>query len=99
MCGCLALLIGSAAPRFTIFLIWIFSDWTSRAFESFWVGFAGFLLLPYTTLLYVLMDHWQDGVSGFGWAFVILGLLLDLGSYTGGFQRRDEAYGYLQRPR
>jgi hypothetical protein len=90
MCGCLVLLLGSVAPRFTLFLLWIFSDYLTRAFESFWVGFAGFLFLPYTTLLFALMDSWQDGINGFGWAFVILGLVLDIGAYTGGYgQRRD----------
>lgn len=90
MCGCLVLLLGSVAPRFALFLLWIFSDYLTRAFESFWVGFAGFVFLPYTTLLYALMDNWQDGINGFGWAFVILGLVLDIGAYTGGYGRRRD---------
>lgn len=93
MCGCLALFIGSAAPRLAVFLLWVFTDYTTRAFESFWVGFAGMLLLPYTTLFYVLMESWQDPVDGFGWFVVALGFLLDLGAYFGGFNRRQDVYG------
>ena len=90
MCGCFVLLLGAAFPRVGIVLLEIFSDFNARAFESFWVGFAGFLLIPYTTFFYVLMYNWQDGgVTGFGWFIVVLGFLLDIGSYAGTAYRRD----------
>lgn len=96
MCGCLALLLGSVAPRFTIFLLWLLTGYTTRAFDSFWVGLAGLVLLPYTTLLYVLMENWQDPIDGFGWFVVALGFLLDLGSYAGGYAQRDELPRYAR---
>jgi hypothetical protein len=90
MCGCLILLVGAAFPRLGIVLLEIFSDYNDQAFESFWVGFAGFLFIPYTTLFYVLMYNWQDGgVNGFGWFVVALGFILDIGSYTATARRRD----------
>ena len=91
MCGCLVLLVGAAFPRFSIVLLEIFSDFNDRAFNSFWEGFAGFVLIPYTTLFYVLMYNWQDGgVTGFGWFIVALGFLFDIGSYTGSARGRYE---------
>ncbi len=83
MCGCLVLLVGAAFPRLAIVLLELFSDYNDRAFDSFWEGFIGFLLLPYTALAFVLMDNWQDGINGFGWFIVVLGFLADLSSYAG----------------
>lgn len=88
MCGCLVLLLGAAFPRAAIVLLELFSDYNDRAFDSFWEGLVGFLLLPYTTLAYVLMQNWQNPINGFGWFFVVLGFLFDLGSYAGSYQKR-----------
>ena len=44
----------------------------------------GLLLLPYTTLLYVLAWTPVGGVSGWGWLIVALGFFCDLGHLAGG---------------
>ena len=88
MCGCLVIFIGAAFPRLALFLLELFSDYNSTAFDSFWEGFIGFLLLPYTTLFYVLMENWQDPITAFGWLFVILGFFLDISNYVGSARRR-----------
>lgn len=83
-CGCIVALIGLAAPRFALFLMWLFSDRLTVAFDSFIQGFLGFLVLPFTTMLYALVYAVPDGVSGFGWILVAFGLLLDLSAWFGG---------------
>jgi hypothetical protein len=88
VCGCFVLLLGAAFPRAAIVLLEIFSDYNDRAFDSFWEGLLGFVLLPYTTLAYILMQNWQDPINGFGWFFVILGFFVDLGSYAGSYRKR-----------
>ena len=70
MCGCLFLVVGAVFPRLGLILLEIFSDWNDTAFDSFWIGFIGWLFLPYTTLAYVLMDQWGDPINGFGWVIV-----------------------------
>lgn len=89
MCGCFAVLLGAFFPRIALVLMWLFSDLITRAFDANWlIPLAGILLLPYTTFSYVLV-YWAAGeVVGFGWAFVILGLVLDLGSYSSASQAR-----------
>lgn len=93
MCGCFAILLGSAFPRLTLVLIWLFSDIIGRAFSGEWVlPLLGILLLPYTTLAYVLVFWFTNQpVAGFGWAFVVLGLFFDLGSYAAAGQNRRAA--------
>lgn len=91
MCGCLFLLFGSLAPRFTLALVALFGNSISRAFDgNNTEAFLGWVFLPFTELMYVFM-FWLDGsVTGFDWFFVVLGFLFDLGSYTsGGAQARS----------
>jgi hypothetical protein len=91
-CGCIVALIGLAAPRFAIFLLWLFSDRMAIAFNGFFEAFLGFLLLPFTTLFFALVYAPIGGVSGFGWLIVGFGLMLDIGSYANGAKaRRDQA--------
>jgi hypothetical protein len=79
--GCLFALLAAISPRFVIFLLWIFSDRMTIALRSGWEGIIGFLLLPYTTLFYVLVYSPGKGVDSFGWVIVALGVLLDLSSH------------------
>lgn len=74
----------AGAPRLALFVLWLVTDRLSIAFDSLWPGLAGFVLLPYTTVMYVLAYAPGPGVTGIGWAFVVLGLLLDLSSYSSG---------------
>ena len=75
-------------PRTALVLLELFTNWNDKAFDSFWVGFIGFLFLPYTTLAFVLMDNLLDPINGFGWFVVVLGFLADVASYGGVAQNR-----------
>lgn len=80
--GCLVVLFALISPRLALFALWLFSDLLSRAFESWFVPFLGFFLLPWTTLAYAVMWSSSDRVYGFEWFIVILAFVLDLGSYA-----------------
>lgn len=84
MCGCFVVALGAFFPRVALVLIWLFSDWITRAFSGEWVlPLLGIILLPYTTLTYVLLHVWLHGVTGFAWFFVALAFLVDLGAWAG----------------
>jgi hypothetical protein len=80
--GCLLALVALISPRVALFLLWIFSDILSRAFDSWVLPLIGFLLLPWTTLSYVAFWDWGPGshVTGFEWVFVGIAVLIDLGA-------------------
>jgi hypothetical protein len=84
--GCLLALLALISPRLVLFLLWIFSNVLSRAFDSWIIPLLGFFLLPWTTLTYVAFWDWGSGnhVTGFEWFFVVLAFLIDLGSYGQG---------------
>jgi hypothetical protein len=88
--GCVAILFALISPRLALFVLWLFTDMISRAFEGWLVPFLGFVLLPWTTLAYVLMwSSSANGVVGFEWFIVILAFLFDLGSYAGSSRERS----------
>jgi hypothetical protein len=89
--GCLLALLALISPRLVLFILAIFSDTLSHAYDSWIVPLLGFFLLPWTTLAYAAFWDWGPGhhVTGFEWFFVVLAFLIDLGSY--GFGRRARA--------
>jgi hypothetical protein len=86
--GCLIAILALLSARLALFFLWIFSDLLSDAFDSWFVPFLGFFLLPWTTLAYAVM--WDSGhrVHGFEWFIVVLAFLIDLGSYFSGDRAR-----------
>jgi len=90
--GCLFLLVAGFAPRVALILVWIFTDLVDRAFGSFVIPLIGLLVFPFTTLFYVLAWAPVIGVSGWGWLFVFIGFLFDIGHWSGGETARRQRY-------
>jgi len=86
--GCLLALLAAISPRLALILVWIFTNLVDRAFEGFLLPLLGLVFLPLTTLVYVLAYQPLVGVTGWGWFFVALAVLFDLGSYGGGMLGR-----------
>ncbi|HEU0027198.1 MAG TPA: hypothetical protein VFQ25_08795 [Ktedonobacterales bacterium] len=89
--ACLFALFAAFAPRLALLFLWLFTNLVTRAFDSFIVPLLGIIFLPFTTLMYVLVWSPVGGVTGWAWFWVILGALIDIGSYTG------SAYGNRRR--
>ena len=79
---CLVVLLAFLSPRLALFAIFLFSDLLSEAFDSWFVPFLGFFLLPWTTLAYAVMWSSADRVYGFEWFVVVLAFAIDMGSYA-----------------
>ena len=97
MC-CLFTTLVLFGPRLGILVWWLIQPvrWNA-AFETFLWPFLGFLFLPWTTLMYVLI--FPGGVTGFDWIWLGLGLLADITSYTGGaYGNRNQIPGYARTP-
>lgn len=81
-------------PRAAILVWWLIDRIRfDLAFGSFIWGFLGFLFLPWSTLAYLLV--FPGGIYGFDWLWLGLGVLADIGTYTGGgYGNRDRLRGY-----
>ena len=82
MC-CLFTTLMFLGPRAGILVWWLISParW-NLAFDSFIWPLLGFLFLPWTTLMYVII--FPSGITGFDWIWLGLGVLADIGMYAGG---------------
>jgi hypothetical protein len=90
-CGCLLALVAVISPRFALFLTWVFTDRLAIAFDSWFLPVLGWLLLPWTTLVYTFAYAPRDGVTGIGWLFVVIAVLVDLGSLASAGKARDRS--------
>lgn len=92
--GCLLALLAGFAPRIVLALLWIFSNLVDRAFTGFLVPLLGLIFFPYATLFYVLAYSPVTGLNGWGWAFVVLGFIFDIGHWAGGGATGRERYAH-----
>jgi hypothetical protein len=79
---CLALTAGLIGPRVALLAWWIFGDKVDAAFSTWIWPLLGLLLLPWTTLMYVIAWGPLNGVSGAGWLLVAIGVGLDVATYS-----------------
>ena len=82
MC-CLLLLASGLGPRVALLAWWLFGDKADAAIDSWVWGLLGFLVAPWTTLMYVIAWSPLVGIDGF-WdvALLVLGVGLDLATYA-----------------
>jgi hypothetical protein len=81
--GCLIVVFALLTPRTIMVLLWLFTDYLSRAFDSFLWPLLGFFLLPTTTMAYAVAQNEFHGVKGWGLAIVIAGVMVDFGLLGG----------------
>jgi hypothetical protein len=85
--GCLAL----SAPRFAIVLVWLFSNYIGRAYQTVLWPFLGFLFMPLTMLAYAFAINSHGSVEGMYTVVVVVAVLIDLGLVGGSASGRYRA--------
>ena len=82
--GCLFAILSIGFPRLVLFLMWLARpEFFNAAFSSAIIPCLGFILVPFTTLMYVLVYTPGVGLAGWDWLWVILAFVLDLGALGG----------------
>lgn len=86
MC-CLFTVLVFLGPRAGILVWWLLQParWNA-AFQGFLVPLLGFIFVPWTTMMYVLV--FPGGVAGFDWVWLGLGLLADIAWWSGAAARK-----------
>jgi hypothetical protein len=85
---CCIVAIGALiGPRVAIVAWWLLDParW-ALVFSSALLPILGFILLPWTTLVYVWLA--PGGIDTLGLIFLVLAVIVDLGSYGGGYRSR-----------
>lgn len=91
MCCALTILL-FLGPRILLIYLYLIG-YLNTAYNSIILPCLGFFFLPWTTVAYAWSVNTYGGLSGLGLIAVILALIIDIGSYTGG------AYGNRSRLR
>ena len=80
-------------PRLAILVWWLINQARfDAAFGTWLLPVLGFILLPWTTLMYLIV--FPAGLAGLDWLWLGLGILLDIASYAGGgWGNRDRLRG------
>ncbi|MBS1832763.1 MAG: hypothetical protein JST65_08620 [Acidobacteria bacterium] len=86
---CLVLAIVLLFPRVALALMWLFSTYLDKPYAgNFLVLILGFLFLPFTTIVYAWEINSGMPTSGINLLWLLLAVLVDLGSLGGGARGR-----------
>jgi hypothetical protein len=85
---CLIALFALLVPRVTLFLLWLFSDYLARAYDTVLWPVLGFVFTPLATLAYAFAMNDGGGLQGFYLVLFIVALLVDLGIIGGSARRK-----------
>ena len=78
--GCLTAFV-SGFSRIMLLMVWIARPVMMNAtFSSFILPCLGFMFLPFTTLMYVLLMQGVGTIQGLDWLWLFLAVLLDIAS-------------------
>ena len=85
--GCLIFVLGLLTPRVVLFIMWIFTDYLSRAYGSWFWPTLGFFFLPTTTIAYAIAQNEfttvTGGIEAMGIVLIVFGIVIDLGLLGG----------------
>ena len=94
--GCLTGIVAGFS-RIMLLMIWLARPVLMNAtFSSFIMPCLGFLFLPFTTLMYVLLKQGVGTIQGLDWLWLFLAVLLDIASIgaAGAANRNRIPQGY-----
>lgn len=85
---CILLILILAFPRVVLALMFFFSNYLERAYHGVLIPLLGFIFLPITTIVYAWMVNNGYALAGINLIWILLAVLIDLGSFGGGYRRR-----------
>jgi len=90
--GCLLPIVAIFMPRLALVIIFFFTNWFERSFQTILWPLVGFLLMPYTTLAWMGAMLFNNHQLSGAWIIVlVVAVVLDLGGQGGSARRRKVA--------
>lgn len=81
---CLIAILAYSFPRLALLLVYVFSSYLGRAYQSVLWPLLGFFFMPLTTLAYAFAMNSGGRLSGFYLFLFVLAVLIDLGTHGSG---------------
>lgn len=90
---CLLGLMAFFTPRLVLVLLYLFSNFITRAYYTHIWPLLGFFFMPVTTLAYAAAVNWHGSVEGGYFFLVLVAALMDLGMVGGGYKGGRSKWG------
>ncbi|HEY1337818.1 MAG TPA: hypothetical protein VGF59_09935 [Bryobacteraceae bacterium] len=81
---CLLVLLILLFPRVVLFVLFLFTNYLTRAYHGLLIPLLGFLFLPLTTLAYAWMVNTGRPLDNINLIILIVAVIIDLGGLGGG---------------
>ena len=81
---CLLLLVVLAFPRLVLVLMFLFSNYLTRAYHGLLLPVLGFIFLPLTTITYAWIVNSHYPLNGVYLLILIIAVIIDAGGLGGG---------------
>jgi hypothetical protein len=85
---CLLVFVILMFPRIALVLLFFFSNYIERAYHGILLPLLGFIFLPLTTIVYAWMINNNVPTAGINLLWLIIAVIIDLGSLGGGYSSR-----------
>jgi hypothetical protein len=89
---CLLLLLVLAFPRVVLVLMFLLSDYLTRAYHGLIIPILGFIFLPLTTIAYAWIVNTHRPLDGVSLIILIIAVLIDAGGLGGGEWHRRQRW-------
>ena len=87
---CLLVLVILLFPRVVLVLMFLFSNYLSRAYHGLLIPLLGFIFLPITTIVYAWMVNNHQTIDGVNLIILIVAVIIDIGGIgSGEYHRRS----------
>ena len=81
---CLLLILVLAFPRVVLLLMFLLSNYLTRAYHGLMVPLLGFIFLPLTTIVYAWLMNSHLPLAGVNLLILIVAVIIDVGGLGGG---------------
>jgi len=87
---CLLVLVILLFPRVVLVLMFLFSNYLTRAYHGLLIPLLGFIFLPITTIVYAWMVNNHQTIDGVNLIILIVAVIIDIGGIgSGEYHRRS----------
>jgi hypothetical protein len=90
--GCLIVILSLVTPRFVVVVLWLFTNYLTTAYGSWFWPTLGFFVAPTTTLAYAVarndLSTAHGGITAAGTVVIVIGVVIDIGLLGGNARKR-----------
>ncbi|MBV9505734.1 MAG: hypothetical protein JO323_12095 [Acidobacteriia bacterium] len=89
---CLLVLLVTLFPRVVLVLMFLLSNYLTRAYHGLLLPLLGFIFLPLTTIIYAWLVNSHLPLEGVNLILLVVAVIIDVGGLGGGEYHRRQRW-------